>query len=258
MSSLPAPNPALWFDQWRRAVDKAPQYRAVGRVRQVIGLVIESEGPAVSVGDRCTIASRRNGAVLAEVVGFRGSRVLLMPVGEMDGVAPGSEVVAAGDPFTVSVGENMLGRVVGGLGQPIDHKGPIPGGIPRPIHASPPDPLKRRPVREPLATGIRAVDAMLTCGKGQRFGIFAGSGVGKSVLMGMVARYTSADVNVIALIGERGREVGEFVEKSLGPEGLKRSVVVAVTSDQPALMRIKGGMTATTIAEYFRDQGADV
>ncbi|MBM3326357.1 MAG: flagellar protein export ATPase FliI [Calditrichaeota bacterium] len=255
---IPLPDIDSWFTEWTSLVQKAPNLRRVGRVQQVIGLVIESLGPAVSVGDRCLISNRRNGDILAEVVGFRGNRVLLMPIGEMDGIAPGSEVVASGDPFTVGVGESLLGRVLGGLGAPIDAKGALGALNQRPITARPPHPLTRRPIREPLATGARAIDALLTCGKGQRFGIFAGSGVGKSVLMGMIARYTSADVNVIALIGERGREVREFIDKSLGAEGLKHSVVVAVTSDQPALMRIKGGMTATTIAEYFRDQGADV
>jgi flagellum-specific ATP synthase len=224
----------------------------------VIGLVIESIGPEVSVGDRCTITSRRNGSLPAEVVGFRGNRVLLMPLGEMDGVGPGSIVTATGEPYTVAVGQELLGRVLDGLGVPIDDKGPLGVAARRPILAKPPHPLSRRRITEPLATGIRCIDGLLTCGKGQRFGIFAGSGVGKSVLMGMIARYTSADVNVIALIGERGREVRDFIEKDLGEEGLARSVVIAVTSDQPALARIKGSFAATTIAEYFRDQGMNV
>ncbi len=232
--------------------------RQRGWVNQVIGLVIESIGPPVSVGDRCTISSRRNGDVLAEVVGFKGNRVLLMPLGDMEGVSPGSRVTATDEPFTIGVGEGLLGRIIDGLGNPIDNKGPLNIETKRPINNAPPDPLSRSRIREPLATGIRCIDGLLTCGKGQRFGIFAGSGVGKSVLMGMIARYTSADVNVIALIGERGREVREFIEKDLGEEGLSRSVVVCVTSDKPALIRIKGGFAATTIAEYFRDQGLDV
>jgi len=221
-------------------------------------MVIESVGPPVSVGDRCTISSNRNGEVLAEVVGFRGNHVLLMPLGDMHGVAPGSVVTASDEPFTVGVGQSLLGRILGGLGDPIDGKPSPDGLIRRPIHGKPPNPLTRQRIKEPLATGVRAIDGLLTCGKGQRFGIFSGSGVGKSVLMGMVARYTSADVNVIALVGERGREVRDFIEKDLGEEGLKRSVVIAVTSDQPALVRIKGSLTATAIAEYFRDQGLDV
>lgn len=258
MSGIPLPDTSRWLSQMTDAVKAAQTIRRCGRVYQVIGLVIESVGPEVSVGDRCTIGSRRNGGIPAEVVGFRGNRVLLMPLGEMDGVAPGSVVTASGEPYTVAVGANLLGRVLDGLGRPIDDKGPL-GALPRrPIVAKPPHPLSRRRIAEPLATGIRCIDALLTCGKGQRFGIFSGSGVGKSILMGMIARHTAADVNVIALIGERGREVRDFLEKDLGEEGLKRSVVIAVTSDQPALARIKGSFVATTIAEYFRDQGLDV
>lgn len=256
--TLNTPDPSIWFERMHRSVESAQTIRRSGRVQQVIGLVIESIGPEVSVGDRCTIASRRNGGIPAEVVGFKGSRVLLMPLGDMDGVAPGSIVTADGEPYTVKVGDELLGRVFDGLGQPIDGKGSLPSLQRRPIVNKPPHPLSRRRITEPLTTGIRCIDSLLTCGKGQRFGIFAGSGVGKSVLMGMIARYTSADVNVIALIGERGRELRDFIEKDLGPEGLRRSVVIAVTSDQPALMRIKGSFAATTIAEYFRDKGLDV
>jgi len=252
------PDTVGWFTDFEQKVDRLQTIRQRGRVHQVIGLVIESIGPPVSVGDRCTISGRRNGDVLSEVVGFRGNRVLLMPLGDMEGVAAGSVVTATDEPFTVGVGRGLLGRVIDGLGQPLDDKGPPEVQTRRPIHNRPPAPLSRRRIREPMATGIKAIDALLTCGRGQRFGIFSGSGVGKSVLMGMVARYTSADVNVIALIGERGREVREFIEKDLGKEGLERSVVVAVTSEQPALIRIKGGFAATTIAEYFRDQGLDV
>ena len=257
--ALKLPDPSIWFDEYRRTVERMQTIRHRGRVHQVIGLVIESLGPSVSVGDRCSISSRRNGEVLAEVVGFRGNRVLLMPLGEMEGVGPGAVVTASDEPFTVAVGDGLLGRVIDGLGVPLDRKGELTGiETRRPIHNRPPDPLSRRRIVEPLATGIRSIDALLTCGKGQRFGIFSGSGVGKSILMGMVARYTSADVNVIALIGERGREVREFIENDLGEEGLKRSVVIAVTSENPALVRIKGAFAATTIAEYFRDKGMDV
>ena len=176
----------------------------------------------------------------------------------MEGVAPGSMVTASDEPFTIAVGEGVLGRVLNGLGEPMDSLGTLNYKTRLPIYANPPSPLNRKAIRTPLPTGIRAIDALITCGRGQRFGVFAGSGVGKSILMGMVARHTAADVNVIALIGERGREVREFIERDLGEEGLKRSVVIAVTSDQPALLRIKGGFAATTIAEYFRDQGLDV
>lgn len=252
------PDVAKWFEAAQAVVERTPTIRQRGRVQQVIGMVIESLGPAVSVGDRCTITSNRNGDIPAEVVGFRGNRALLMPLGGLEGVAPGSVVTASDEPFTVPVGEGLLGRVLDGLGRPLDGKGPIEAISRRSIHNSPPDPLTRRRISQPLPTGVRALDGLLTCGRGQRFGIFAGSGVGKSVLMGMVARFTAADANVIALIGERGREVRDFLERDLGEEGLKRSVVVAVTSDQPALVRIKGGLAATTIAEYFRDQGLDV
>lgn len=252
------PDITSWFDSARSKVERLQTIRQRGRVDQVIGLVIESIGPSVSVGDRCMISSRRNGDVLAEVVGFRGNRALLMPLGDMEGVSPGATVTATDEPFTVGVGPGLLGRIVDGLGQPIDGKGNLEIETRFPINQPPPDPLSRKPIREPLSTGIKSIDALITCGKGQRFGVFSGSGVGKSVLMGMIARNTSADINVIALIGERGREVREFIEKDLGEEGLKRSVVIAVTSDQPALIRIKGGFAATTIAEYFRNQGLDV
>ncbi len=255
---LTMPEITSWFNGARRKIEKLQTIRQRGRVDQVIGLVIESIGPPVSVGDRCLISSRRNGDVLAEVVGFRGNRALLMPLGDMEGVSPGATVTATDEPFTVGVGSGLLGRIVNGFGQPIDGKGPVDFEIRVPIHQAPPQPLSRKPIREPLSTGIRSIDALVTCGKGQRFGVFSGSGVGKSVLMGMIARHTSADINVIALIGERGREVREFIENDLGEEGLKRSVVIAVTSDQPALIRIKGGFAATTIAEYFRNQGLDV
>ncbi len=230
-----------------------------GRVRQVIGLVIESDGPNVSIGETCLI---ENGSstqrIRCEVVGFKDRKVLLMPLGEISGIAPGSRVIATREPFTVAVGHELLGRVLNGLGQPIDGKGPIRCSARRMVSQSAPHPLSRRRIATYLATGIRAIDALLTCGKGQRVGIFSGSGVGKSVLLGMIARNSEADVNVIALIGERGREVRDFLDKDLKDEGLKKSVVVAVTSDQASLIRVKGAMTATAIAEYFRDLGLDV
>jgi len=230
-----------------------------GRVNQVIGVVIESHGPAMSVGETCEIRYRRNeGTITAEVVGFRDNKVLLMPLGELGGIGAGAEVKALGRPLMVSLGPQLLGRVLDGLGRPLDDGGDIFADRKAPTMAAPPDPLTRPRVTEPLALGIRAIDAMLTCGKGQRVGIFSGSGVGKSTVLGMIARNTSADVNVIALVGERGKEVRDFIERDLGQEGLRRSVVVVATSDQPALIRIKAALVATTIAEYFRDQGLDV
>ena len=230
-----------------------------GKVNQVVGLIIESIGPAVSLGEICRIRSRDGSREdKAEVVGFKDNKVLLMPLGSMEGIAPGCEVVADKSMFSVGVGDELLGRVIDGLGVPIDDKGPMRLSERISVYRQPPSPMERARIKEPMPTGIRAIDSLLTCGKGQRIGIFSGSGVGKSVMMGMIARNTEADVNVIALIGERGREVRDFIERDLGPEGLKRSVVVAATSDQPALVRLKGAFVATAIAEYFRDQGKDV
>ncbi len=230
-----------------------------GRVQQVIGLVIESVGPAARVGEVCEIHFQRTRPpIFAEVVGFRQNRVLLMPLGEMEGITPGSLAVATGMVHKVPVGECLLGRVLDGLGRPMDGGPPVWSDVLYPVHRQPPNALARKRITDAISLGVRAIDGLLTVGKGQRIGIFAGSGVGKSTLLGMIARYTSADVNVIALTGERGREVREFIEEDLGEEGLKRSVVVVATSDQPALLRIKAAMVATTIAEYFRDQGLDV
>jgi len=230
-----------------------------GRVTQVIGLVIESIGPSASLGEVCSIKSRDDETIcLAEVVGFKNNRVLSMALGDINRISPGSEMVASGKSFSVPVGKKLLGRVIDGLGRPIDGKGWIEAEEIRSIYNQPPEPLERKRITEALATGIRAIDALLTCGKGQRIGIFAGSGVGKSTLMGMIARNTSADVNVIALIGERGREVRDFIEKELGEGGLSKSVVVVATSDKPPLIRVKSALVAITVAEYFRDQGLDV
>ncbi len=228
------------------------------KIVQVIGLVVESSGLQAGLGECCRIYDGLECVGLAEVVGFRRKSTLLMPLDHLEGIRPGMEIVATGVPFQVPVGKGMLGRIVNGLGEPIDGKGPLPSEAPRRIHSVPPDPLQRRRIESPMTTGIRSIDGFRTLGKGQRVGIFAGSGVGKSVLMGMIARNCTADINVIALIGERGREVKEFLEKDLGPEGLKRSVVVVATSDQPAVVRIKAALVATTLAEYFRDEGADV
>ena len=242
-----------------RTVQDADTIRTRGKVNQVVGLVIESNGPPVSVGEMCRVDGVENAPpVNTEVVGFKENKVLMMPLGDMTGISPGSRVTATNEPFQVLVGDALLGRILNGLGQPADGKGPIWSNERRPVSASPPDPLTRRRITQPLGTGVRSIDSLVTCGKGQRVGIFAGSGVGKSVLLGMLARHAESDVNVIALVGERGREVREFLERDLGPEGLARSVVVVATSDQPALVRIKGALVATAIAEYFRDQGKDV
>lgn len=230
-----------------------------GRVVQVVGLVAESQGPDVRVGDLCRICFRDGSHGLdAEVVGFREDRVLMMPLGDLREVGPGCDVVSTSRPLEVAVGDALLGRVLDALGEPIDDKGPIAATDFYPLYAVPPHPLKRQMVDKPLSVGVRVIDGMLTLGTGQRIGIFAGSGVGKSTLLGMMARYTTADVNVISLVGERGREVREFIERDLGPEGLKRSVIVVATSDQPPLIRLKAALTATAIAEFFRDDGKNV
>lgn len=233
--------------------------RVNGKVTQVIGLTVESEGPDAKIGDVCHIYpahSRR--PVLAEVVGFRNNKVILMPLGELEAIGPGCDVVGTGKPLTVQVGYELLGKVLDGLGRPLDGSHLPARMTSYSTNAAPYNPLRRPRVTEPISVGIRCIDGLLTVGKGQRIGIFAGSGVGKSTLLGMIARNTSADVNVIGLIGERGREVLDFIERDLGPEGLARSVVVVATSDQPALIRIKGALIATSIAEYFRDRGQNV
>ncbi|MBD3182256.1 FliI/YscN family ATPase [Candidatus Poribacteria bacterium] len=235
-----------------------------GKVTQVLGLVVEGVGMPTCVGNLCSIIPHngRNEEIRAEVVGFVDDKFLLMPLGETHGIRPSDRIIFSNEPFSVKVGEEMLGRTVDALGNPIDGLGPI---FSVPDHArschvynNPPEPFSRKRISEPLATGIRAIDGLITCGKGQRMGIFAGSGVGKSVLLGMIAQNTTADVNVIALIGERGREVRDFIEKDLGEEGLKHSVIIVATSDQPPLLRAIGPSVAMTIAEYFRDQGKDV
>ncbi|NQS98241.1 MAG: flagellar protein export ATPase FliI [candidate division Zixibacteria bacterium] len=247
----------LIFGRYEHLLELIEPIRPVGQVIKVVGLVIESEGPSASVGEICLV-STEEGRRPAEVVGFHDNRVLLMPLGEMSGLTPGAKVIATGSPLRVSVGDELLGRVLDGLGEPMDGNGPLPIDEKRDVVASPPMALKRKRITESIATGIRSIDALNTIGKGQRMGIFSGSGVGKSIILGMIARNTSADVNVVALVGERGREVREFLERDLGEEGLKRSVVVIATSDKPSLIRIKASLVATTIAEYFRDQGADV
>ncbi len=246
-------------EKYLGAIQNTEFMKVSGKITQIVGLVIEAQGPSVSLGDLCFICPKNEGEPIpAEVVGFRQNRVLLMPVGEMQGVGPGCEVISAHQPLKVAVGKQLLGRILDGLGNPIDGKGPLSTVEEYSLHNVPPHPLSRRRISDKLSVGVRAIDGLLTLGRGQRVGIMAGSGVGKSTLLGMIARNTEADISVIALIGERGREVREFIERDLGEEGLKRSVVVVATSDQPALVRIKGAMTATAIAEYFRDQGQDV
>jgi flagellum-specific ATP synthase len=226
---------------------------------QLIGLVIESEGPLAAVGEICRIESAGHDAsTLAEVVGFRNHHVLLMPLGELHGIHPGSEVIALGSALRVPVGDELLGRVIDGLGQPLDDLGPIQAHDGVSLNLPPPHPLKRQRITQCFRTGIKAVDTFIPCGRGQRLGIFAGSGVGKSTLLGMIASQAEADVNVIALIGERGREVREFLEKDLDEAGRKKSVVVVATSNQPAIARLKGAFVAMAVAEYFRDQGRNV
>lgn len=230
-----------------------------GRITKVSGLTIESRGPMSSVGELCYIYPfNSKEPVLAEVVGFREDNILLMPFGEIEGIGPGSSVVASGHSLRVNVGENMIGRVIDGLGNPMDGKGPLKTDKFYSVSNAPPNPLERQNIEDVLPLGIKAIDGLLTCGKGQRVGIFAGSGVGKSTLMGMIARNAEADINVIGLIGERGREVNEFIENDLKEEGLRKSVLVIATSDQPALVRMKAAMLTTSIAEYFRDQGKNV
>jgi flagellum-specific ATP synthase len=240
-------------------LDRSDPIRLMGRVEQVIGLIIEAIGPATSVGEICHIYTAKGDQFIqAEVVGFRNQKILLMPLGEIQGIGPGSTLVATGKDFQVPVGPRLKGRVLDGLARPLDGLGPLKTPHSVPVHREPPEPMSRQRIKKPLSTGIRAIDGLLTIGRGQRIGIFAGSGVGKSTLMGMIARESDADINVIALVGERGREVRDFVEKDLGVEGLARSVVVAATSDQPALIRRQGALVATSIAEYFRDQGLNV
>ncbi len=230
-----------------------------GRVVQLIGLVIESEGPAAAVGEVCRIkSSHHDGETLAEVVGFRNHHLLLMPLGEIHGIHPGSEVIATGAPLRVGVGAALKGRVIDGLGKPLDDLGPIVTDQTVGLNLRPPHPLKRQRIRHGFQTGIKALDTFTPCGRGQRMGIFAGSGVGKSTLLGMIASQAEADVNVIALIGERGREVREFLERDLDEQGRRKSVVVVATSNEPALNRVKGAFLAMAIAEYFRDAGQNV
>lgn len=264
------PNETVEFETWIREVKMnlssciqlaadQPLISVRGRVNQVIGMVIESRGPGIPVGSVCEVdLFRGEGRVPAEVVGFREGRVLLMPLGEMRGVEPGSSIRLIGGQARVPVADSLLGRVIDGLGNPMDGKGPLEYGVDYPLYAKPLNPMKRERIKEVVDVGVRAINGLLTLGKGQRIGILAGSGVGKSTLLGMIAKHTAADISVIALIGERGRELKDFIERDLGPEGLARSVVVVATSDQPPLVRMRGAYLAMAISEFFRDKGRDV
>ena len=248
-----------YINKFKPVITRTDLFRVNGKVSDVIGLIIVSIGPNVMLGEICIVIDKNGNEVCkSEVVGFKEGRVLSIALGEVQSISPNCEIISTGKSFSIGVGNALLGRVIDGLGNPIDGKGEIICNQFKNIYQEPPNPLSRKRIDTPLQTGVRSIDGLLTVGKGQRIGIFAGSGVGKSVTLGMIARNTNADVNVITLIGERGREVREFIENDLGEEGLKRSVVVVVTSDKPSLLRMKGAFIGTTIAEYFRDAGHDV
>jgi len=247
------------IEEYVRIIDVTDPIKLNGKVTDVIGFIIVSIGPNVSLGEICIIVDRSGKEICkSEVVGFKDGKVLSISLGEIQNISPSCQIISTGKSFSIGVGEQLLGRVIDGFGNPIDGKGEIEFSSIRKSFREPPNPLTRKRITTPLQTGIRAVDGLLTVGKGQRVGIFAGSGVGKSVLLGMIAKNTDADVSVIVLVGERGREVKEFIEKDLGEEGLKRAVIVVATSDKPSLARIKAAYIGTTIAEYFRDLGKDV
>ncbi len=247
------------LSSYKTLVSKTNPVQSTGTVSRITGLLIEANGPYTQLGGLCEIVAQGGElVVLTEVVGFRDNKILLMPFQESRGIAPNDRVLARQSVAIVGVGPSLLGRVLDGFGKPFDDKGELLTEEEYPLYANPLNPLERRRIHEPLDLGIRSINGLLSCGKGQRIGILSGSGVGKSILLGMIARYTRADVNVIALVGERGREVREFIEKDLGEEGLKRSVVVVATSDQSPLVRMRAAYVATAIAEYFRDQGKSV
>jgi len=249
------------LSRYREIVRQTATYRVKGKVKELTGLIVKAVVPNVSVGELCYIfIQNQNKTIKSEVVGFQDNDVLLMPLGSLEGIGPGNEVIPSGDCLRVPVGENLLGRVLDGLGDPVDTEthGELNVNQYYPVHNTPPDPLKRQRITRPISVGVKAIDAMLTTGEGQRVGIFAAAGVGKSTLMGMIARNTEAEINVICLVGERGRELRDFLEHDLGEEGLKRSVVVCSTSDQPSLVRAKAAYVATAIAEHFRDEGKKV
>ncbi len=249
---------AMDFDRLHSALGTINLLDCQGTVVKVSGLTVESNGPIVGLGELCGIHIRDGRRVLAEVVGFHNDHLILLPLEHIDGMSPGDAVTARTTPRQITLSNSILGRVLNGLGEPIDDKGPLSGTEKRSLDTASPPPLSRTKISEPLALGIRSLDGMLTCGKGQRVGIFSGSGVGKSVLLGDIATSSEADVNVVALIGERGREVREFLENDLGADGLSRSVVVVATSDSPPIQRVKAAFVAATVAEYFRDKGLNV
>ena len=249
----------LNWNRYQETIDKVVPLAYHGKVNQVAGITIEGYGTDYFIGELCDIYARGdNSPIKAEVIGFKDGRIVIMPLGDVRGIGPGNRITGLKRKATVKIGDEILGRVIDGLGNPIDGKGDLSLEKEYPLYTDPINPLHRERITEPMDVGIKAINALLTCGKGQRMGIFSGSGVGKSVLLGMMARNTSADVSVIALIGERGREVREFIEKDLGEEGLKRSVVVVATSEESPLVRVRGALVATTIAEYFRDKGNNV
>ena len=251
--------PDIDFSKIKELVDRTETVSVKGKIDKIVGMAIESTGPDADIGTVCKIYNSQNTKYIrAEVVGFRDGKVILMPYEDLTGIVKGSIVESTNDQFRVPVGEGLIGRIVDGFGDPIDNKGQISTIASYPVQGVPSNPLFRPQIDEPIRMNIKAIDSLLTCGKGQRIGIFAGSGVGKSTLMGMISRNIKADVNVIALVGERGREVRSFIEKDLKEEGMKRTVLVVATSDQPATMRLKCAQTATAIAEYFKDQGLDV
>jgi ATP synthase in type III secretion protein N len=251
----------LDLDRYLSKIDQTSPVSSRGRVKEVIGLLVKAVVPEARIGELCLILTSRSAdAVKAEVVGFQGGDVLLMALGELVDIGPESEVLPTGHSLTIRVGEDLLGRVLNGLGDPMDtvEKGPLECFEEYPVHGRPPDPLQRNRITNPLSIGVRSIDSLLTCGEGQRVGVFSAAGVGKSTLLGMIARNTEADVNVITLVGERGRELRDFLEESLGDQGLKRSVVVCATSNEPSLVRLKCAYVGTAIAEYFRSRGKRV
>jgi len=251
---MPSVDLTPYFD----IVERSPAIRRLGTVTALAGLLVESSGPAAAIGDFCEVLTSSGRTVRVQVIGFRNGKVLSMPLEEIDGLQLGDKIVARGEEAKAAVGKALLGRVLDGFGKPLDGKGPVAAEAGYGLYTAPPGPLEREPIRDPLVTGIRAIDSLLPCGKGQRIGLFGGSGVGKSTLLGSMSRNNFADVSVIALIGERNREVRGFLEEELGPEGLARSVVVVATSDRPAPLRVRACFLALAISEYFRDQGADV
>jgi len=261
MSDLRATHTARWSERLQKSaarVEHIPPPPVEGVLTRMVGLTLEAAGCQAAVGDRCEVLAGDGGRVEAEVVGFAGDRLFLMPTGDIHGLKPNARVIPNPDAGLIRVGPQLLGRIIDGSGQPLDSLGPLECAQPVRLTGVPINPLARQPIDEPLDVGVRAINSLLTVGRGQRIGLFAGSGVGKSVLLGMMARYTSAEIIVVGLIGERGREVKEFVERILGPEGRRRAVVVATPADNPPLMRLHGAWLATAIAEHFRDQGKSV